>query len=71
MGDFLEPLFAAQPFGAQTLRISFGLHEYYPAEGPLAQTFGLVLRLHDPKKLDGDGSGDPFFDMSKPCPPQC
>lgn len=71
MGDFLEPLFTAQPFGDQTLRISFGLHEYYPAEGPLTQTFGLVLRLHDPKKLDGDGSGDPFFDMSSPCPPKC
>lgn len=71
VGDFLEPLFAAQPFGDQTLRISFGLHEYYPAEGPLAQTFGLVLRLHDPKKLEGDGAGDPFFDMSMPCPPTC
>ncbi|AMJ66789.1 hypothetical protein [Hymenobacter sp. PAMC 26628] len=70
VGDFLEPLFAAQPFGDQTLRISFGLHEYYPVEGPLAQTFGLVLRLHDPKKLEG-GSDDPFFDMSKPCPPYC
>ncbi len=74
VGDFLEPLFAAQPFGNQTLRISFGLHEYYPAEGPLAQTFGLVLRLHAPRKqaeIDGGGSNDPFFDMSKPCPPNC
>ena len=69
-GDFLEPLFAAQPFGDQTLRISFGLHEYYPVEGPLAHTFGLVLRLHDPQKLAG-GSDDPFFDMSQPCPPHC
>lgn len=85
LDDFLQELFTAQPFtDEQMVRISFGLHEYYPAvavnSGPV-QTFGLVLRVFPapaPKaatpRSEAYGaaaaqSAAPFFDLSTPCPP--
>jgi hypothetical protein len=89
LDDFMEPLFEAQKFTDEeveklTVRISFALHEYYPATGKdkgLKKTFGLVLRLDSsavPNPLIAPAphaahvlatSMEPFFDLSTPCPP--
>ncbi|UOQ50756.1 hypothetical protein [Hymenobacter cellulosivorans] len=72
--DFMRPLFEAQPFTNQELRVGFGLHEYYPAlpvGAERAYTFGLVLRLYTPPTEESAAaiSSAPFFDLSTPCPP--
>ncbi|WP_210521566.1 hypothetical protein [Hymenobacter terricola] len=69
--DFMTPLFAAQPFGDQQVRLNLGLHEYYAANssgaGP-TQTFGLVLRVYSAGQSVST-SDDGFYDMATPCPP--
>ena len=70
--DFVMPLFTGQPFAQQEIRLGLGLHEYYAAtpaaEGP-TQTFGLVVRLHNPAQQGQSELDEPYFDMSTPCPP--
>jgi hypothetical protein len=95
LDDFKQPLFSAPSINNQPplfdLRISFGLHKYYPAVPESLEptrTFGLVLRLNS-LSVAGEAqvtsakpaeastgkpnlaaeSGEPFFDMSTPCPP--
>ena len=75
VADFVKPLFDAQPFGSQVLRVGLGLHEYFSAQhkSALTYTFGLVLRLYKPSTpgmtTEGETSGEPIYDMSTPCPP--
>ncbi|MCB2408047.1 hypothetical protein [Hymenobacter lucidus] len=86
LDDFLQELFEVQPFSdEQMVRISFGLHEYYPAvpvKSGRIQTFGLVLRVFPAPKPTTTGANSrsevynvpeqsdaPFFDLSTPCPP--
>lgn len=77
LADFMDPLFRAQPFTNQELRLYFGLHEYYSADPAteeqqkLTQTFGLVLRIYGATPEEGGTSDAPIYDVSMPCPPTC
>ncbi|MBO2010983.1 hypothetical protein [Hymenobacter negativus] len=69
VNDFLALFYDLPKIDGEILLVHFGLHEYYrgTAEGDkLTQTFGLVLRVSGQQ-----GSSDPFYDMSAPCPPLC
>lgn len=74
LDDFVTALTTATSPDRGQLVLYFGLHEYYrpdPAAGDLlAQTFGLILQLRGAGQ-DQAGGGDPFYDMSAPCPPTC
>lgn len=75
VSDFVAALAGVQSADTGSLVVLFGLHEYYrpdPVAGDvLAQTFGLILQLRDATKDQLGGDGDPFYDMSAPCPPTC
>lgn len=69
VNDFLALFYGLPQIKGESVLVHFGLHEYYRSttEGDkLTQTFGLVLRTNG-----GEGSSDPFYDMSAPCPPIC
>jgi hypothetical protein len=72
LDDFMTPLSQAKNLEEATLKISFGLHEYYhtgtDGQDVLATTFGLVVQYLNGM---GDPLDDPSFDMARPCPPTC
>jgi hypothetical protein len=83
VGDWLNMLFDAQPAplasgapapDSREVQLDLCLHEYYTAaqRDTPTHTFGLVLRLlalaPDPTTGKVE-SGEPFYDMSTPCPP--
>ncbi len=84
LGDWLNILFDAQPASNaadvpahdnREVQVSLCLHKYYAANQPDAPTctFGSVLRLlavsSDSDAAGKVESGEPFYDMSTPCPP--
>ena len=72
LDDFVSPLSRAKNLEDASLKISFGLHEFYrtgtDGQDALNYTFGLVVQYLDGM---GDPLDDPSFDMSQPCPPNC
>ena len=77
LGDFTQNLFDWQSSLDSVLRINFGLHRYYAIDTSLQQTFGLILRLYVPEAPRSTSdlataaapAGEPFYDLSVPCPP--
>lgn len=81
IGNFMQTLFDAQPekdtLDTRELHMGLCLHQYYSAANSQepTYTFGLVARLQALLDTPGDPgertrqSGEPFFDMSTPCPP--
>lgn len=65
--DFRDTLFGDGAVTDRTVRVHFGLHEYYRAGSTsLTSTFGLVLDSTGP-----GGDSGVFFDLSTPCPKTC
>ncbi|SFQ58464.1 hypothetical protein [Hymenobacter arizonensis] len=82
--DFMKPLSElkkASPAQLEqaSLRISFGLHEFYRSTGPdtdaKVHSFGLVVHLANLGNANPAGANleefSPFYDVSAPCPPTC